>query len=254
MYLENVFFFLLINYLLSSPNLKVWNISNLVPLCCSFIFIGWSIDLYSELDGNPLDWYIYLGPPGVEYPTHSPSIKHEPYLLQPYTSTFMTFSLEYEDRLQFRGIFNPREYCDKEASFNDSIVCYKKCFLQEMKVSSKYVINLERVKKSNFSFQKRYDIPLCVPDSINIFDNLDVPICNSSQGVVNFKHLFGSESSIPEFRCDCLDPCRQQKFKFQVKEKYDKLYYISHEIILRLKVLSRTNWLQLWELMQRSYP
>ena len=106
---------------------------------------------------------------------------------------------------------------------------------------SKYVINLERVKKSNFSFQKRYDIPLCVPDSINIFDNLDVPICNSSQGVVNFKHLFGSESSIPEFRCDCLDPCHQQKFKFQVKEKYDKLYYISHEIILRLKVLSRTN-------------
>ena len=28
--------------------------------------------------------------------------------------------------------------------------------------------------------------------------------------------LFGEESLIPQFRCDCLDPCVQLKYRFQV--------------------------------------
>ena len=107
---------------------------NFCDMFHDFFLQGWSVDLYSELDGNLLDWFVYLGPSGVEFPTYSPSIKHEPYLLQPYTSTFMTFSLENEERNQYRGIFNRRKYCNKEGSFNESIVCYKKCFLKEMEV------------------------------------------------------------------------------------------------------------------------
>ena len=57
---------------------------------------------------------------------------------------------------------------------------------------------------------------MCVPEILNVFDNLKVPTCNRSQGDINLKKLFGTDSLIPEFKCDCLDPCDQQNFKYQV--------------------------------------
>ena len=143
MYLEDVFSSQQRNLQQLSKNLKViypiklsgvTDFFYLETKSSSLFQIGWSVDLLSELDGNPLDWFVYLGPPGVEFPTFSPSIKHEPYLLQPYTSTFMTFSLENEERKDYRGMFNTRKYCNDKGSFKESIVCYKNCFLKEMEV------------------------------------------------------------------------------------------------------------------------
>ena len=57
---------------------------------------------------------------------------------------------------------------------------------------------------------------MCIPEILNVFDNLNVPKCNSSQGDINLDTFFGIDSSIPEFKCGCLDPCDQQTFKYQV--------------------------------------
>ena len=59
---------------------------------------------------------------------------------------------------------------------------------------------------------------MCVPEILNVFDDLNIPKCNSSQGDRNLLALFGTDSLIPAFKCDCLDPCYQQKYKYKVSE------------------------------------
>ena len=56
-----------------------------------------------------------------------------------------------------------------------------------------------------------------MPETLNVFDDLSVPMCNSSQGDTNLLALFDVDSQIPEFKCDCLDPCQKQNFKYQVR-------------------------------------
>ena len=58
---------------------------------------------------------------------------------------------------------------------------------------------------------------MCFPEILNVFDDLNVPICNSTQGDRNLLALFGTDSLIPEYKCDCLDPCHKQSFKYQVR-------------------------------------
>ena len=60
---------------------------------------------------------------------------------------------------------------------------------------------------------------MCVPEILNVFDDLNLPTCNSSQEEINLRNLFTIESLIPDFRCDCLDPCQQQNFKYQVRRE-----------------------------------
>ena len=76
---------------------------------------------------------------------------------------------------------------------------------------------------------------MCVPEILNVFDDLNVPICNSSQGDINLLALFGTDSLIPEFKCDCLDPCYQQKYKYKVSKYH--VYICTTLSFQRLKVL-----------------
>ena len=43
---------------------------------------------------------------------------------------------------------------------------------------------------------------------------LNLPICKKPQGEENLRILFGD--TLPKTDCDCLDPCSQDVYKFQV--------------------------------------
>ena len=94
---------------------------------------------------------MFIGPPNIEYPTYSPTIKHDYFTIQPNTDTFITFSLEHNTVLAKRGIFQPREYCSETLTLEDSVTCYKKCYLQKMNV--KRLVRLEFRKSSNINHQ-----------------------------------------------------------------------------------------------------
>ena len=98
--------------------------------------IGWSIDLKSKFNDNDIEWQVLIGPPNLESPTYSPTIKHDFFTLQPDTETFITFALEHETRLPKRGLFQPKQYCSEDISMEDSVACYKKCYLKRLKVST----------------------------------------------------------------------------------------------------------------------
>jgi len=149
-----------------------------------------------------------MGPPKLEYPTHSPSLKQEQFLLQANTETFMTFSIEKETFQKKRGLFQSKIYCEDDIQNYEAVNCYKKCFIRSLQVS-------------------------CIPEAINTFDGLNMSVCNENEEQSNMEKLFGEESLIPQFRCDCLDPCVQLKYRFQVKRKTD-LPSSSNSTILRI--------------------
>ena len=53
-------------------------------------------------------------------------------------------------------------------------------------------------------------------------------VCNENEEQSNMEKLFGEESLIPQFRCDCLDPCVQLKYRFQVCRKMKITFENSH--------------------------
>ena len=61
---------------------------------------------------------------------------------------------------------------------------------------------------------------------------LNLPICEKTQGEENLKILFGD--TFPKTDCDCLDPCSQDVYKFQVSRvTICKLIIILFVCILR---------------------
>ena len=75
-----------------------------------------------------------MGPPKLEYPTHSPSLKLEQFLLQANTETFMTFSIEKETFQKKRGLFQSKIYCEDDIQNYEAVNCYKKCFIETLEV------------------------------------------------------------------------------------------------------------------------
>ena len=98
------------------------------------IISGWSVDLISDIDGYTIDWFAYMGPPKLEYPTHSPSLKQEQFLLQANTETFMTFSIEKETFQKKRGLFQSKIYCEDDIQNYEAVKCYKRCFIKTLQV------------------------------------------------------------------------------------------------------------------------
>ena len=93
----------------------------------------------SKYNDNSIEWQVFIGPPNLESPTYSPTIKHDFFTLQPDTETFITFALEHETVLPRRGLFQSKQYCSEDISMEDSIVCYKKCYVERLKVGFKKV-------------------------------------------------------------------------------------------------------------------
>ena len=87
----------------------------------------------SELDEEELYWEVYAGYYGVPYPTYSISISHERFTLKPKTDNFISFAVEKDTILNKRGLFYNKQYCSLDASYTDSITCYKKCLLDNYK-------------------------------------------------------------------------------------------------------------------------
>ena len=85
------------------------------------------------MDGSKVDWFVYLGHPKLQYPTYSPSIIQEQFRLESNTESFITFSLEQETVLKYRGIFQNRKYCVEKTS-QEAVKCYKECFIKSLKV------------------------------------------------------------------------------------------------------------------------
>ena len=75
-----------------------------------------------------------MGPPKLEYPTHSPSLKQEQFLLQANTETFMTFSIEKETFQKKRGLFQSKIYCEDDIQSYEAVKCYKNCFIKTLQV------------------------------------------------------------------------------------------------------------------------
>ena len=98
------------------------------------ITLGWKIDLASRINGEIVEWQVFIGPPNIEYPTYSPTIKHDYFNIQPNTETFITFSIEHHTILAKRGFFQPKEYCSETVTLEESVNCYKKCYLQKSNV------------------------------------------------------------------------------------------------------------------------
>ena len=99
------------------------------------------IELSSTINGEDLEWQVFIGPPNIEYPTYSPTIKHDYFTIQPYTDTFITFSLEHNTILAKRGFFQPKQYCSETVTLEDSVTCYKKCYLQKSNVI-RWILNI----------------------------------------------------------------------------------------------------------------
>ena len=95
--------------------------------------------MVSELDGYPLQWSVYIGPHALDYPTFSPTISHELLSLSPNTNTFLTFKREHDIVLGKRGYIDSKEYC-KPFSYEEAVICYKKCFLNTIKVFVRYLL------------------------------------------------------------------------------------------------------------------
>ena len=148
------------------------------------------MDLHSQINGNDIEWQVFIGPPNIEYPTYSPTIKHDFFTLQPNTETFITFALEHETVLPKRGLFQPKQYCSEDISMEESVSCYKKCFLDRLKIN-------------------------CIPKIINTFDMLSMTACNTDEEDDEIL-LSLLEETFPPTDCDCLDPCSQDKYSFKV--------------------------------------
>ena len=98
------------------------------------VSLGWSIDLQSQLNGEDIEWQVFIGPPNLEYPTYSSTIKHDYLTLQPFTETFVTFALEHETLLKKRGLFQFKKYCSEDIILEESVTCYKRCYLEKINV------------------------------------------------------------------------------------------------------------------------
>ena len=162
------------------------------------------------MDGSKVDWFVYLGHPKLQYPTYSPSITHEQFRLESKTESFITFSLEQETVLKHRGIFQSRKYCVEKTN-QEAVNCYKDCFLKSLKV---FLIGLSW----RISFHQTFfchQIP-CQPSAVNTFDELNLTACNETEDEAIMNILFNKPSLTPKFKCDCLDPCSQFKYKFYV--------------------------------------
>ena len=164
------------------------------------------MDLISHMDGSKVDWFVYLGHPKLQYPTYSPSITHEQFRLESKTESFITFSLEQETVLKHRGIYQSRKYC-VERNNQEAVKCYKECFLQSLKVFS--------FDFKKYSSKILVQVP-CMPSAVNTFDDLNLTACNETEDEAIMNILFNKPSLTPKFKCDCLDPCSQFKYKFYV--------------------------------------
>ena len=75
--------------------------------------------LHSQFNGNDIEWQVFIGPPNIEYPTYSPTIKHDFFTLQPNTETFITFALEHET------VFNPNNIVQKISAWRNQCLVTK---------------------------------------------------------------------------------------------------------------------------------
>ena len=96
-----------------------------------------------------------MGPPKLEYPTHSPSLKLEQFLLQANTETFMTFSIEKETFQKKRGLFQSKIYCEDNIQNYEAVNCYKKCFIRSLQVS---VLNIIMIITDFIYIYDRYHV------------------------------------------------------------------------------------------------
>ena len=102
---------------------------------------GWKIYLHSSRSEKDIVWQVYLGYHGLEYPTFSDIGTHERFLLRPRTETFVSFSLNTEKTLPYRGYFQQKKFCSEEDMF-ETIACNKKCFLDQNNVCTDVDINI----------------------------------------------------------------------------------------------------------------
>jgi len=152
---------------------------------------GWNIQLNSVQSSYEIVWQVYLGLNGLEYPTYSDLGTHDMFILQPKTDTFVSFSVEHDMDLIYRGYFDGTKYCIHEDIFS-TIECKKKCFLNHLNVT-------------------------CTPRALNTFDNLNLPQCPDEEDDTVLKAIF-SNSLYLRLPCShCLTPCTKHKYIFQVK-------------------------------------
>ena len=94
-----------------------------------------------------------------------------------------------------------------ERNNQEAVKCYKECFLQSLKVFS--------FDFKKYSSKILVQVP-CMPSAVNTFDDLNLTACNESEDEAIMNILFNKPSLTPKFKCECLDPCSQFKYKFYV--------------------------------------
>ena len=89
-------------------------------------FAGWTFELLPSVE-----WNVYLGPPGIVYPTYIPPAKNilSFFTLQQNSQTDVTFLASRYTNIRKRGPLDTKEYCH-ETSYNEYIDCEKSCFLK----------------------------------------------------------------------------------------------------------------------------
>ena len=94
-------------------------------------FEGLIIELSSDVE-----WNIYLGPPGVSFPTFTPQSKKllSFFTLQQETNNFIVFRANKYVRLKETKPFEFKEYCQEGSVFDEYIKCEKQCFLTNSNV------------------------------------------------------------------------------------------------------------------------
>ena len=172
---------------------------------------GWKIYLHSNRSDKDIVWQVYLGYHGLEYPTFSDLGTHERFLLRPRTETFVSFSLNTEKTLPYRGYFQPKKFCSEGDMF-ETIACTKKCFLDQNKVFIYYFLSFLSI----CLFQLN-----CTPSGLNTFDQLNVSHCSSPfVGNLNMKTIFSNSMNINTFCPHCLPPCSKHSYSFHVRYEY----------------------------------
>ena len=178
---------------------------------------GWNIHLNSIQSSFDIVWQVYLGLHGLQYPTYSDLGTHEMFILQPKTDTFVSFSLEDDMDLQYRGYFEGTKYCTDDDIFS-TVDCTKKCFLNHLNV-----IFLWSVELSDMSHVQ----VTCTPRAINTFAHLDLPQCPGEVDDTVLKTIFTNSVYLRVQCSHCLSPCTKHKYNYQVRtqqESKTKLY------------------------------
>ena len=100
---------------------------------------GWKFQLSQDLD-----WSVFLGTPGVVYPTLTPQSNRilSFFTLERSSQTTLIFFAKKHTKLRRTKPFQHEDSCQEGSDLTDYIKCEKKCFLKTTNVRSDYLFNL----------------------------------------------------------------------------------------------------------------